>query len=48
MLETILSIAARETNPETVAAKLGRPLENTYKTEIRGDVAITHHRPCDG
>lgn len=40
MLETILSIASRETDPEAVAAKLGRPLENTYKAEIREGVAI--------
>lgn len=40
MLETIVSIASRETDPEAVAAKLGRPLENTYKTEIRDGVAI--------
>lgn len=39
-LATILSIAARETDPEAVAAKLGRPLENTYQTEIRDGVAI--------
>lgn len=40
MLETILSIASRETDPEAVAAKLGRPLENTYKAEVRDGVAI--------
>lgn len=40
MLSTILSIAARETNPEAVAAKLGRPLENSYNTELRDGVAI--------
>lgn len=40
MLTTILSIAARETNPEAVAAKLGRPLENTYQTELRDGVAV--------
>jgi signal peptide peptidase SppA len=40
MLETILSIASRETDPEAVAAKLGRPLENTYKTEMRNGVAV--------
>jgi signal peptide peptidase SppA len=40
MLTTILSIAARETDPEAVAAKLGRPLENTYHAEVRDGVAI--------
>lgn len=40
MLETILSIAARETDPEAVAAKLGRPLENTYQAELRDGLAI--------
>lgn len=40
MLTTILSIASRETDPEAVATKLGRPLENTYQTEFRDGVAI--------
>jgi len=40
MLTTILSIAARETDPEAVAAKLGRPLENTYQVEMRDGVAV--------
>lgn len=40
MLTTILSIASRETEPEAVAAKLGRPLENTYQVEMREGVAI--------
>ena len=40
MLTTILDIAARETDPEAVAAKLGRPLENTYQIEMRDGIAI--------
>lgn len=40
MLTTILQIAAREIDPEAVAAKLGRPLENSCQTELRDGVAI--------
>lgn len=40
-MDTILEIAARENeSPQAVAAKLGRPLENTYDVEYRGGVAI--------
>ncbi len=42
-METILEIACRENaTPEAVAAKLGRPLENTYGVEMRGSVGILH------
>ena len=41
-LQTILEIAARENTltPEAVAAKLGRPLENTRAVSIRDGVAV--------
>lgn len=40
-MQTILEIAARENeSPQAVAAKIGRPLENTYDAEIRGGVGI--------
>lgn len=42
-METILDIAARENeSPQAVAAKLGRPLENTYDVEDRDGVAVLH------
>jgi len=41
MLETIISIARGDNeSPEAVAAKLGRPLQNTRTVSMRGDVAI--------
>lgn len=41
MLETIAQIAARENeNPEAVAAKYGRPLQNTRTVSVRDGVAI--------
>lgn len=40
-LETILSIVERTNDtPEAVAAKLGRPLDNTYAVENRNGVAV--------
>lgn len=40
-LETILQIAARENEvPEAVAAKLGRPLDNTRQVQMRDGVAV--------
>lgn len=40
-LETIIRISRREgDSPEAVAAKLGRPLQNTQITTIRDDVAV--------
>jgi ClpP class serine protease len=40
-LSTILTIANREgAGPEAVAKELGRPLDNTRKVEMRGDVAM--------
>ncbi len=39
-LETIVSIAQGYGEPEAVAAKLGRPLENTRKTTRRDSVAV--------
>lgn len=40
-MDSILDIAARENeSPQAVAAKLGRPLENTYDVEYRDGVAI--------
>lgn len=40
-MDSILEIAARENeSPQAVAAKLGRPLENTYDVEYRDGVAI--------
>lgn len=40
-LETIIEIATRQNDgPEAVAARLGRPLENTYDVEYRDGVAI--------
>ena len=41
-LQTILEIAARENTltPEAVAAKLGRPLENTRTVSVRDGVAV--------
>lgn len=41
MLETIVAIARRENeSPEAVAAKLGRPLQNTRTVSVRDGVAI--------
>lgn len=41
MLETISAIARRENEaPEAVEAKIGRPLQNTRKVAMRGDVAV--------
>lgn len=40
-MDTILAIAERNNEtPEAVAAKLGRPLDNTYAVENRGGVAV--------
>jgi len=40
-LENMIQIANRENlDPEAVAAKLGRPLDNTYSVEMRGNVAV--------
>jgi len=40
-MDTILEIAARENEtPQAVAAKMGRPLENTYDVEYRDGIAI--------
>jgi capsid assembly protease len=40
-LEGILAIAKRENEePEAVEARIGRPLENTHKVEMRGSVAV--------
>ena len=40
-LETILSIAGRyNDDPEAVAAKIGRPLNNTRTVSMRGDTAV--------
>lgn len=40
-MNSILEIAARENeSPQAVAAKLGRPLENTYDVEYRDGIAI--------
>lgn len=40
-MDTILQIAQRENmDPEAVAQKLGRPLENSYAVEVRDGVAI--------
>ncbi len=36
----VMDIASRETDIEAVAAKLGRPLENTRSVEMRGDIAV--------
>lgn len=42
-MDTILDIAVRENeSPQAVAAKLGRPLENTYDVEYRDGVAVMH------
>lgn len=42
-MDTILEISARENeSPQAVAAKLGRPLENTYDVENRDGVAVLH------
>jgi len=41
MLETIVNIARGDNDsPEAVAAKLGRPLQNTRSVSMRGDVAV--------
>lgn len=41
VLETICAIALRQgEGPEAVAARLGRPLENTRKVTVRGGVAV--------
>lgn len=41
MLETIVSIARGENeSPDAVAAKLGRPLQNTRTVSMRGSVAV--------
>jgi capsid assembly protease len=40
-LQGILSIAKRENeSPEAVEARIGRPLENTHRAEMRGSVAV--------
>lgn len=40
-LETIVAIAERENEtPQAVAARLGRPLDNTYDVEVRDGIAI--------
>lgn len=40
-MDTIIEIAQRENpSPEAVAAKMGRPLENSYDVEFRDGVAI--------
>ncbi len=40
-LQAILSIAKRENEePEAVEARIGRPLENTHRAEMRGSVAV--------
>lgn len=40
-LQGILSIARRENEtPEAVEARMGRPLENTHRAEMRGEVAV--------
>lgn len=40
-LHGILAIAQRENeSPEAVEARLGRPLENTHRAEMRGSVAV--------
>ena len=39
-VNTVLSIAQRMTDPETVAAKLGRRLENTRTVSVRDGIAI--------
>lgn len=42
-METILDIACRENeSPQAVAARIGRPLENTYGVEMRGSVGVLH------
>jgi len=41
MLDTIRAIALRENEPvEALEARLGRPLQNTRKVTLRGDVAV--------
>jgi capsid assembly protease len=41
MLSTILEIAGRNNpDPQTIATQLGRPLENTRRVEMRGNVAV--------
>jgi signal peptide peptidase SppA len=40
-LQGILTIAKRENeSPEAVEARIGRPLENTHRAEMRGSVAV--------
>lgn len=40
-MDSIIEIAQRENeSPQAVAAKLGRPLENTYDVEVRDGIAI--------
>ena len=39
-LRMVLDIANRDTDIEAVAAKLGRPLDNTRSVEMRGDIAV--------
>ena len=39
-LRMVLDIANRETDIEAVAAKLGRPLDNTRSVEMRGNIAV--------
>jgi hypothetical protein len=40
-VETLLEVAAREgASPEAVAARLGRPLENTRAVTMREGVAV--------
>lgn len=40
MMDTIVAVAERSTNPEAVAAELGRPLDNTRTVTERDGVAI--------
>lgn len=39
-LRMVLDVANRETDVEAVAAKLGRPLDNSRTVEMRGSVAV--------
>lgn len=40
-MRSMLAIAERETDgPEAVEARMGRPLDNTHQTEMRGGVAV--------
>lgn len=39
-LRMVMDVANRETDVEAVAAKIGRPLDNTRTVEMRGNIAI--------